>query len=46
LGEMFIASFPGAVGITFLELFQIEKFSSRPKGIIRVRLPADRGPVI
>lgn len=25
-GEMFIASFPGAAGVTFLELFQIENF--------------------
>lgn len=38
-GEMFIAEFPGAPGISFLEFFQVEKFSGRPKGIIRVRLP-------
>lgn len=44
-GEMFIAEFPGAAGITFLEFFQVEKYSGRPKGILRVRLPAVQGPV-
>lgn len=39
-GEMFIAEFPGAPGVTFLEFFQVEKYSGRPKGILRVRLPA------
>ena len=37
-GEMFIAELPGAPGISFFDFFQIEKFSGRPKGIIRVRL--------
>lgn len=44
-GEMFIAELPGAPGISFLDFFQIEKFSGRPKGIIRVRLPDIKGPV-
>lgn len=45
-GEMFIAEYPGAPGVTFLEFFQIEKFSGRPKGIIRVRLPDTKGPAL
>jgi len=43
-GEMFIASFPGAPGKTFLELFQVEKYSGLPKGILRVRPPHSKGP--
>jgi len=43
-GEMFIAEYPGAPGITFLDFFQIEKFSGRPKGILRIRLPDLKGP--
>ena len=39
-GEMFIAEWPGAPGLTFLDLFQREKFSGRPKGILRVHLAA------
>lgn len=38
-GEMFFAEAIGAPGFTFLQLFQREKFSGRPKGILRVRLP-------
>jgi hypothetical protein len=38
-GEMFIADDPGAPGLSFLELFQIEKFSGFAKGIIRIRFP-------
>jgi hypothetical protein len=44
-GEMFIAEFSGAPGLSFLDFFQIEKFSQRRKGIIRVRLPDIGGPV-
>jgi hypothetical protein len=36
LGEMFIAD--GTPGTTFLEFFQIEKFSGLPKGILRVQI--------
>jgi hypothetical protein len=43
-GEMFIAELPGAPGLTFLEFFQIEKFSGRPKGILRVQLAPSKGP--
>lgn len=39
-GEMFIAEWPGAPGVAFLDFFQREKFSGRPKGILRVRLAA------
>jgi hypothetical protein len=42
-GEMFPASWAGAPGMTFLQLFQIEKFSGAPKGILRVSLPASKG---
>lgn len=45
-GEMFIAGYPGTPGVTFLEFFQIEKFSGRPKGIIRIRLPDIKGPAL
>ena len=41
LGEMFIAEWPGS-GVTFLDLFQREKFSGRRKGILRTRL-AEKG---
>ena len=42
-GEMFPAlSVNGSAG-TFLEFFQIEKFSGQPKGIIRIFL-APKGP--
>jgi hypothetical protein len=40
LGEMFIAERLGAPGVTFLDFFQREKFSGRPKGILRMRLAA------
>jgi hypothetical protein len=45
-GEMFIAEFPGAPGVAFLDFFQVEKFSGRPKGIVRVRLPAAKGAAL
>lgn len=45
-GEMFIAEYPGAPGVSFLDFFQIEKSSGRPKGIIRVRLPDIKGPAL
>jgi hypothetical protein len=45
-GEMFIAELPGGAGLTFLEFFQVEKYSGRPKGILRVRLPQIIGPAI
>ena len=38
LGEMFPAQAEGATGMTFLQLFQNEKYSGRPKGILRVDL--------
>jgi hypothetical protein len=44
LGEMFIAAMPGGSGLTFLEFFQLEKFSGRPKGILRVQLSPLKGP--
>ncbi len=44
LGEMFIAELEGAPGLTFLEFFQIEKFSGRPKGILRIQLVPSKGP--
>lgn len=43
-GEMFIAELPGAPGMSFLQLFQVEKFSGRPKGILRIRLSPAKGP--
>ena len=42
-GEMFIAELPGAAGMTFLEFFQIEKFSGQAKGILRVQLAPVKG---
>jgi hypothetical protein len=38
MGELFIAEFPGAPSMTFLELFQTEKYSGRAKGIIRISI--------
>jgi hypothetical protein len=35
-GEMFIASLPGMGSLSFLQLFQREKYSGRPKGILRI----------
>ena len=43
LGEMFPALLANGPGGTFLDFFQIEKFSGRPKGIIRIFL-APKGP--
>ena len=43
LGEMFPASWVGAPGMTFLQFFQIEKFSGAPKGILRLSLPTSKG---
>lgn len=37
-GELFPAQSPGAPGMTFLQFFQIEKYSQRSKGILRVSL--------
>jgi hypothetical protein len=45
LGEMFIAEFEGAPGFSFLEFFQIEKFSDRPKGILQIRPSATTGQI-
>lgn len=43
LGEMFPALSANGPGGTFLDFFQIEKFSGEPKGIIRIFL-APKGP--
>ncbi|MGZ8285049.1 MAG: DUF6932 family protein [Allosphingosinicella sp.] len=43
LGEMFPALSVNGPGGTFLDFFQIEKFSGQPKGIIRIFL-APKGP--
>ena len=43
LGEMFPALLANGPGRTFLDFFQIEKFSGQPKGIIRIFL-APKGP--
>ena len=37
-GEMFFAEFENKPGQTFLDFFQIEKFSGREKGILRIRI--------
>lgn len=37
-GELFIAELPGAPGLSFLQLFQIEKYSGQAKGILRIQL--------
>jgi hypothetical protein len=42
-GEMFPAGSTAAPGFTFLNFFQIEKFSQRPKGIVRVSLGPPKG---
>lgn len=42
-GELFPAFSPNGPGGTFLDFFQIEKFSGRPKGILRVSLAALNG---
>jgi hypothetical protein len=44
LGEMFPALSPSGASGTFLDFFQIEKFSGAPKGIIRITLAASKGP--
>ena len=44
LGEMFPALSPNSNGGTFLDFFQIEKFSGQPKGILRISLAASKGP--
>lgn len=43
LGEMFPALLANGPSGTFLDFFQIEKFSGQPKGIIRISL-APKGP--
>ncbi|HJO67890.1 DUF6932 family protein [Sphingomonas sanguinis] len=43
LGEMFIAGSPDGLGHTFLDFFQVEKFSGLPKGILRVSLAPLKG---
>jgi hypothetical protein len=40
LGELFPAHALTAPGLSFLQFFQIEKFSQRPKGILRIALAA------
>lgn len=42
-GEMFIAGTPDGLGGTFLDFFQVEKFSGLAKGILRVSLTALKG---
>jgi hypothetical protein len=41
-GELFFIGMPGM--FDFLKFFQIEKFSGRPKGILRVELSPQAGP--
>jgi hypothetical protein len=36
LGELFVAGTPSGLGATFLDFFQIEKFSGLAKGILRI----------
>jgi hypothetical protein len=43
LGEMFPAATENIPGATFLEFFQVDKYSGRPKGIVRVRLGSPIG---
>jgi hypothetical protein len=43
LGEMFPAFGEGAPGFSFLEFFQVEKFSGEPKGILRISLASSKG---
>lgn len=45
LGEMFPAALENEPGVTFLALFQIEKFSGLPKGILRVALDPEKGVI-
>jgi hypothetical protein len=45
LGEMFPAALEDEPGVTFLALFQIEKFSGLPKGILRVSLEPEKGVI-
>jgi hypothetical protein len=42
-GEMFPAGWESELGITFLDFFQIEKFSQRAKGILRISLGSSQG---
>ena len=43
LGEFFPAQLPeGATGKAFVEFFQVNKFSGRPKGILAIRLQRRR----
>ncbi|MCB2059322.1 MAG: hypothetical protein R3E09_07485 [Novosphingobium sp.] len=44
LGEMFPALSSNGTSGTFLDFFQVEKFSGAPKGIIRITLAASKGP--
>lgn len=43
LGEMFPAFAPNGAAGTFLDFFQIEKYSDRPKGILRLSLATSKG---
>lgn len=43
LGEMFLATTENLPGQTFLDFFQAEKFSGRPKGIVCVTLASPKG---
>jgi hypothetical protein len=43
LGEMFPALALNGTSGTFLDFFQVEKFSGQPKGIIRISLAASKG---
>ncbi len=45
LGEMFPAALENEPGVTFLALFQIEKFSGLPKGILRLALNPTKGVI-
>lgn len=45
LGEMFPAALENEPGVTFLALFQIEKFSGLKKGILRVSLEPEKGVI-
>jgi hypothetical protein len=46
LGEMFIAGSPDGLGSTFLDFFQVEKFSGLAKGILRVSLAPLKGATL
>jgi hypothetical protein len=43
LGEMFPALSPNGTSGTFLDFFQVEKFSGAPKGVLRITLAASKG---